>query len=708
MELRQADLCFTAEEAGEFFRQSIGVSISSEDINILTARAEGWITGLQMAAVSMRGCEDVSHFVQSFTGSNRYLLDYLMEEVFERQTEVIRDFLLKTSILNRLNGSLCNAVTGGTDGQSILETLDRANLFVVPLDETRFWYRYHNLFSELLRLRLQRTYPELAATLHQRASGWYERHGFTSEAIDQAISGGAYNRAGQLIEKTADSTLMHGRVRTFLNWMESLPDEVVCHLPLLSMYHAEALLFSGSSLDKVSKRLESASIYNAVQALSASYRGDIEHSKKLSERVLKDLPKEYVFLRGAITSSLGALFMLSGDVKPAIRSFRSAAEIGRESKNLMLEVIALSRMGQLYLTLGELQKAEEFLRKAVELSSTQPGTYLPIASMPMTHLAYLLLEKYELDSASSFIEKAVELSQESGGFWAVDSYVVSAFVSQAKGDFNGAIEAIGMARKVAYRTEANQIDDVYTAAYEAQLFAAQGNLPAALTWIRENHLNWQEEEGNGSVKNRVNPLLYHLLEVEQMTLAKICLAQGKSNEALGILVSIFSESEKRERRMSVMENLILQALAYQAQGDLSAALQKLAHVLSMASIEGYMRIFVDKGQPMKQLLKAAAEREINLAYVTALLELFRDAKTASAIRVLPCSLVEKLSMRELEILKLLAQRYSDKYIATTLVISRETVHKHLQNIYGKLGVHSRTEAVARAYELGILLAPLKE
>lgn len=702
VELRQDDLRFTFQESADFFNETMGLRISSEDAARITERTEGWVAGLQIAALSMQNSNDVSGFINSFTGSHHHILDYLLEEVFGRQPEAIQAFLLKTSILNHLNGPLCDAVTGQTGGQSALEYLDRENLFVVPLDDLRCWYRYHHLLSDLLRKRLQTSQPALVPTLHLRASEWYEENGIASEAINHAFSAGEFYRAACLIEKTADTTFMHGELKTFLSWFERLPEEIACQLPLLCVYHAEALLLSGLPLDRVTKRLEGTPEYEAIQALVASYQGDIELSKKLSERVLEHLPKESFFLRGVISSSFGAILLLSGEIEPAIRAFLLAAEIGRENNKLMLEVIALCRLGQLHHLKAELRKAEGFIRKALTLSTDNHGSYLPVASMPLMSLAHLVLEWNDLNSASSFIRKAVDLCQESGGFWSVDCYLVYAFVLQAQGDSDGALEAVRNARKIAFRTEANRFDDIYTSAYEAQIFVAQQNLKAADQWARQGSPIRVEDSGNVVEEHRLKTHIYHLIEIEQTTLAKFNLAQGKPEEALNILLPLLPESEKRGRRMSVITNLVLQAMAFQAQGKLTEALNVLRPALLMAEPESLIRVFLDEGQPMERLLKIAAGHKIALEYVTKLLDVFRSNKPASPSISSHQKLIEEVSSRELDVLKLLAQGCSDKKIAEILVVSRETVHTHLGNIYNKLGVHSRTEAIARARELDLL------
>ncbi len=701
VEVRLDDLQFSQLEATEFFNRTMGLRISRTDAARITARTEGWITGLQIAALALQNAEDIPSLIGSFTGGQRHIFDYLLEEVLQRQPEGLQTFLLKSSILKELNGPLCDAVTGQTGSQAILELLERANLFVVALDEQHCWYRYHHLFSDLLRQRLEHTQPGLALALHLQASQWYEKNSKMTEAIGQAFEAQDFARAARLIDKTADATFLNGEIRTFLGWMELIPQVIASQHPILCVYHAEALLLSGKPMGEVAKLLEGTPEYDAIQALIASYQGDVHLSKSLSARALAHLPVGSVFLKGAITSALGAILLLGGEVEPAIQAFRVAAEIGRENGNRMLEVIALSRQAQIHMVQGDLQQAEEQTRKALEISKSRQGDYLPLSGMPLMVLAYLLYERAELKQALSYIEKAIELSQLSGGFWSVDCYIVHAFILQSIGNGTGAREAYANARTIASQTRANRFDEIYTGAYEVRLFAAQGNTRAARQWVKRNML---DEPGpvSGVAEARYQPQLFHLVELEQISLARVTLAQGGAEKALEILTALFPESERRGRTRSLVENMVLQAVAYQAQRRLEAACGALEKALALAEPGGFVQIFVDEGQPMKKLLLAAAARGIQPQYTAGLLGAYENSWAASLTRSVLEGTPEKLSARELNVLKLVAQGSSDKKIAETLFISPETVHKHLNNIFGKLGVHNRTEAAARAQQLGLL------
>lgn len=702
LEVRTADLCFSTEDTQEYLNREMGLSISLEDIDTITARTEGWIAGLQMAAVSMQGRQDTSHFIQNFAGSNRHILDYLMEEVLERQSQAVIDFLLKTCILSELNAGLCDTVADQTGSQVMLEWLDRSNLFIVPLDDRRFEYRYHHLFADLLRQRLKIDQPQQIPALHLRASQWYQANGSYSNAIEHAFSASDFDQAARLIEQTADRSLMHGEVKTFLGWVERVPESSARRHPLLCIYHAEALLLSGRPVEPVASRLEGAPEYEAVQALMASNLGDVELSKKLSQRVLENLPQESAFLRGAITSSLGVGFLLSGDVEPAIQTFQAAAEIARQNGYLFLEVIALCRLGQLYMLKADLNSAELYLKKSLERSKNLRGEYLPIASMPLSHFAYLQREWNDLESASTLIQKSIQLCQASGGFWSVDCYLIHAVLLQAQGEFNLARQAMAKARHIASQTVANQFDDIYTAAFEAWLHTMQGNLVAAWQWVKDNDLVGWGSTVETLPHHRYRPALFHLVELEKMTLARIYLAQGNFNEALSILGGLLSEMERLGRKGRAIENLALQSLAYQGIEQRLEALEMLDAALSIAEPGGFMRTFLNEGTPMLRLLEAALARKAASPYILKLLDGFAHQKDAGSAVPKTGDLIEPLSKRELEVLQLIADGLTNAEIARKLYISLSTVKGHATNIFGKLNANNRTQAVSRARSLGLL------
>ncbi len=497
-EIRTGDLRFTPEEAAVLLNELMGLGLSEADIAVLDARTEGWVTSLQMAALSMRGRDDVSSFVASFGGSHRFVLDYLSEEVLNRQPADIQSFLLQTSILSRLTGPLCDVVTGRKDSGDVLRRLEESNLFLVPCDEERTWYRYHNLFADLLQQRLHQSEHNRVKLLHGRASKWCERNGLTDEAISHALGAGDCDRAANLIERAAESTLMRSEVNTFLGWLEALPDEIVHCRPRLCAFNAWALLLSGRPLATIEEHLRAAAESDPaglasgevamLRALMAALKGDTQESTELASQALDLLPQESSFLRNVVACNLGLVYMLTGDVGTAEPVFEEAVRVGRDTGNLMLTVIGLNRLAELHVTLGQLREAKTYYDWILELAVDARGNLSPIAGVALVGLGDLLREWNDFESSRRCLREGIDLMtkwQEAG---ATLGYVALARIRQAEGDQSGASEAIEKAKQQALAFDATEIDDIEVAVYETGLCVARGDLEGAARWIEESGL----------------------------------------------------------------------------------------------------------------------------------------------------------------------------------------------------------------------------
>ncbi len=723
-ELRAADLRFTSHEAATFLNQTMGLYLPAQAIEALEARTEGWIAGLQLAALSMhrKSAEEIADFIAAFGGSHRHVIDYLAEEVLAQQSDDIKSFLCQTAILDRLAAPLCDAVTGQTDSQAVLEQLELANLFLVPLDDERRWYRYHRLFADFLRSRLQgdARLPEL----HRRAAEWLERNGLPAEAVHHLLEAADFEAAARLMERVARATLMRSEVVTFLNWVEALPHSVIHIHPTLCAYNAWALLLTGHALDEIEAYLqdgEKDSDHLPVEALVlrafiAAFQGRARLAGQLSRQALERLPEDDLFLRSIVALNAGISSMLRGDLRAGSLALNNVAQMSRAAGNTMMTVVALCNQAELAIMQGRLRLAPALYQQAQEWGIDGQGQPLPIAGMAMIGLGELERERNELESAARHVREGIELIKKWGEIGALDGYIALARIKQAQGDVAGADEAIEAAEQLSLRFDTTRIDDVFVAAYQARLWVARGDLDLAWNWAKERAV--ESAEGFAPEDDASADLILYLRELEQLTLARVMLARGELGQVMGLLEGLLPDSEQQGAIRNLIEIHMLKALALQAQGRTPQAIAALERALTLAEPEGFVRVFVDEGEPMRLLMADCrlriaercrrepeeASRRL-LAYADHLLAAFGvtgalpgQSKTGH----LESDMAEPLSERELEVLRLIAAGLSNSEIAARLVVAPSTVKTHINNIYSKLGVSRRTQAIARAQELGLL------
>jgi LuxR family transcriptional regulator, maltose regulon positive regulatory protein len=732
-ELRAADLRFTPDEAAEFLEEVMGLSLSAEDIAALETRTEGWIAGLQLAALSMRGREDVPGFIRAFAGDNRYIVDYLVEEVLQRQPERIRSFLLQTSILDRLNGSLCAAVTDQEEGNARLEALERGNFFVVPLDDNRQWYRYHHLFAEVLYAHLMAEQPDLVATLHRRASEWYEQNGSAADAIRHALAAEDFERAADLVELAVPAMRRSRQEATLLGWLKALPEELFHVRPVLNVHYAGTLLQSGQ-LDGVEERLRDAERWlnttadrrerpdepaaemivvheEAFRRLPASIamyragialaRGNVPETVTYARRVLDLAPEDDHFQRGAAAALLGLAAWTSGDLEAAHRSYADGMAHLQRAGNISDAVGGAMTSADIRIAQGRLREAMRTYEHALRLATEQGDPAMRGTADMHVGMAELHRERNDLEAATQRLLRSKEQGEHTG--FPQYSYrwrVAMARILEAQGDLDGALDMLEEAERLYVSDFHPDVRPI--AALKARIWVAQGRLDEALDWARERGLSAHDDLG-------------YLREFEHVTLARVLLARYNSEradhlmlEATGLLERLLEAAEEGGRMGSVIEILALQALAQKTQGDSPAALVPLERALALAEPEGYVRVFVDEGRPMAHLLSEAAAQGIMPDYTGKLLAAFRaeghidpdDSPHLAAPASQP--LVEPLSDRELEVLRLVAQGLSNREISERLFLAVITVKGHNRNTFRKLQVRRRTEAVARARELGLL------
>jgi LuxR family maltose regulon positive regulatory protein len=728
-ELRAADLRFTPSEAAEFLRGVMGLDLSEVDFAALETRTEGWIAGLQLAALSMRGRDDIPGFIRAFAGDNRYILDYLVEEVLRRQPERVRSFLLQTSILDRLSGPLCDAVTEQEEGNVLLATLERGNYFVIPLDDKRHWFRYHHLFADVLFAHLMQEQPAQIPTLHRRASEWYECNGSAADAIRHALAAEDFERAADLIELAVPATRRNRQEATLLGWLKALPDDLIYRRPVLSVHFAGTLL-QGGELEGVEARLRDAerwlnttadvrarpeapsaemvvvdeeefrrlpgsiAMYRAGQALVL---GNVPDTVIYARRMLDLVHEDDHLMRGAGAALLGLASWTSGDLEAAHRSYADGMANLRMAGYISDAVGGSIALADIRIAQGRLREAMRTYEHALRLATEQGDPVMRGTADMYVGMSELHRERNDLHAATQHLQRSKEQGEHTG--FPQNPYrwrVAMARIREAEGDLDGALDLL-------HEAEILYVSDFYpsvrpVAALKARVWVTQGRLGEALDWAQEQSLAAHDD-------------LSYLREFEHITLARVLLARYESvreersiHEAIGLLVRLLQAADGGGRMGRVIEILVLQALARGAQSGSPSALVPLKRALSLAEPEGYVRVFVDEGTPMARLLSEASARGIMPDYTSELLAAFEADSDDSSHPIAPASqpLVEPLSERELEVLQLIARGLSNREISERLFLAIITVKGHNRNIFRKLQVRRRTEAVARARELCLL------
>jgi LuxR family maltose regulon positive regulatory protein len=724
VEIRAAELRFTPDEAAAYFNGMMGLRLAAQDVAALEGRTEGWIAALQLAALSMQGRADIAGFIAGFAGDDRYVVDYLFEEVLQRQPDDVQTFLLQTSILDGLSGPLCDAVTGRGGGKAMLEALDRGNLFLVPLDDRRQWYRYHHLFADVLRARLLDEQPGQVPDLHRRASVWYESSGEQPIAIGHALAARDFERAATLIELAIPVLARTRQEATVRGWLEKIPDEVARVRPVLSAGFAGALLTSGE-LEGVEGRLRDAErwldpaagaqpgsqpsqpqmvvadeegfrslpatieMYRAGLALA---RGDSPGTVRHARRALELAPEDDHLRRAGPAGLLGLAFWGSGDLAAAHRAYSECAA-GLLRAGYVADVLGCAiALADIRIAQGRLGEATRTYEQALQLVTEHDGPVLRGTAGLYVGLSELCLERGDLTAAVRHLVTSQELGEHTG--LPQHPYrlrVAMARVQEAEGNLSGAHDLLSEAER---RYVSDFFPDVRPVpALKARVWIAQGRPGAALGWAHEQGLSAEDD-------------LSYLREFGHITLARALVAQYQDEraescieQAARLLERLLPAAEAGGRMGRVIEILVLQALAHHARGDVPAALGFLGRAVTLAEPEGYVQVFTEAGPAVAVLLRTAAKQAASRDYARRLLAAASGPGPSSPTGQ---ALIEPLSERELDVLRLLGTELNGPAIARELVVSLNTVRTHTRKIYAKLAVTSRRAAVRRAAELDLL------
>lgn len=724
MELRAADLRFTPSEATEFLNRRMGLNLSDGDIDALESRTEGWIAGLQLAALSMQGREDSTSFIQAFTGSHRFVLDYLAEEVLQRQPESVRNFLLQTAILDKLCVSLCNAITERQDGKEMLDFLEHNNLFLIPLDDQRQWYRYHHLFVDVLRAHLMDAQSDQVTPLHSRASIWHERNGLQFDAILHALAAKESARAADLIELAFPFMNISRQFATLLGWLKSLPDELIRVRPVLCYAYAFASMACGEN-ETVEPRLQDAerwidmgeqsesppvgmvvadqeefrrlpgliALTRGGQALG---RGDMPETEKYAKRALALAPEKDYLMLGGTASQLGLVAWTNGDLDTANRMTADGIENLRLGGFISPAIGGAIVLADIQITQGHLRDAMTTYERGLQWATRSRAQVLQGAADMHVGMSNLHYEHNDLTTAT----KCLLTSQSLGGLAGLPQNpyrwrAAMARIRKAQNNLDDALQLLEEAERLYDGNFSPNVRPVATR--KVQVWLAQDRLGEALGWTHEHGLT-------------VESKLSYLREFDHITLARVLLACHQHDcavvsiaEIVGLLERLLKAAEEGGRKGSAIELLILQALAYHIQENLPAALLPLQRALALAEPEGYIRMFLDEGKSMMRLLREASTHKIMPKYTNKLLEAFQAEQQESKNKPEPPQpLIEPLSQRELEVLRLIAEGLSNQEICGRLFLALDTVKGHNRRIFDKLQVQRRTEAIARARELGLI------
>jgi len=714
-EIRQSELSFTLDESAEFMSRTMNVAISQDQLSTLENRTEGWAAGLQLAALSMRTSQDVPAFIEAFSGGYEYIADYLTDEVLAQQSGPVKSFLLQTSILERLSAPLCAAVTGDANAAAILETLREKNLFLIPLDPHREWYRFHALFADLLRNRLRQTKADQIDELHLRASRWYQENSLLVPAIEHALAGHADEQAAAILERTVEAVFVSGQQITLLRWLDMLPAETKDSHSILWVFHGLVLIWCGKSAAAVKPFLpDRTSIFSkdgfigevhTLQALYAMTDGKLSEADLLARNAMLELSPKHSLFRCLAADALGLVKILQSDTPAAISAFEQLADIASQAGYRMFEVMALSHLAGLHLQQGHLNAAESGYQRALELAVQKMGRCSPVTGNLLLGLGEVARERSDLDGALRYFLEAVELFAQFNDMGVPIADLSIARVKAAQGDWKSGQIYIDRARQYAQASKATRLNDRLVDGVQARFWIAQGEFDPAEQWARQGGL--LERPITDVIKTAGSNIAgSEFIYADFLTLARLYLAQNKIDAALQVIDPLLGLASTHGYTRREIYLLLIKASALLQKNEVEKAVSVLGQALALAAPEGYKQVFLDEGEPMASLLCRAIAQGHSPIFAKKILAALTQKGSLTTIpgekKPSQKDLFEPLSERELEVLALIAAGLTNREISLRLHISLSTVKGHTANIYGKLGVNSRTRAISEAARLSIL------
>jgi LuxR family maltose regulon positive regulatory protein len=707
-EIRASQLRFSIEEAECLLNKLQGLNLSDEDIKLLVTRTDGWIVGLQMAALALMGKEDPTYYLREFSGNQEYIADYLTSEVFTQQTESIKQFLLKTSILDRFCAPLCDAVTGSGDGKATLKYLKEKNLFVMGLDDKNQWFRYHRLFADLIQQRLLEILPDMLPVCCLKASEWFDANGYIPEAIDYAFRGKYYHRAVDLILNETEPILTRSEINTFIRWVDELPEAVLSDHQTLCIYYAWALIVGENDHRKASHYLmkvvpmddPTRGRVNTVKAMLAVYDRDTDEAVRLAKLALVQLNPQDHFFRHVAAWNLSASLFISGDVEGGIQMLEEVARVSLAGQNLLVAIIALCRLGSYRYQQGRLGQAKNLFEKAIGIRPEGEAQPLPASCEALLGLGKVYWERAEFVTARKYLQDGLQLSKQWRAVTDVNNYIVLAHINQALGSNDDASKYINLAIRQARRNAATVMGERFVAAQTALLAMLQENHSVVEQWVAEGKFEEIIQEKNFDKMGSSGTDI--VLGYELNIYARYLIADNQVDKALDLLDNLHPYLQRLGHQSQVFTLRISRALGYQALGRTSQAEAAMITVLEDAEKEGFKRVFLEQGQIAADLIESCVARGFESIFAVEILDLFRDVLSGKKSSLAVKDLIEPLSEREIEVLKLLESQLTAPEIAERLYIAVSTLRTHVRNIYSKLGVHSRFEAVAKGRDLKLI------